>query len=65
MTGQQAEGMYLFSDAISADQRPLIARLAINTRLPSSFPERSYADAAGLMSYGHDFNVSMQRRGLC
>jgi putative ABC transport system substrate-binding protein len=64
MTAQHAGGMYLFSDGVSADQRPLIASLAIKNRLPSSFPERSYADAGGLMSYDPDFNISMQRAAV-
>jgi len=56
--------MYLFSDGVSADQRSLIASLAIKNRLLSSFPERSYTDAGGLMSYGPDFNISMQRAAV-
>src|SRR3954470_7535133 len=60
MIAERAGGLYLFSDGVSADQRPVITSLAIKNRLPSSFPERSYADAGGLMSYGPDFNVSMQ-----
>jgi putative ABC transport system substrate-binding protein len=61
MTGQHAGAMYLFSDGVSADQRSLIASLAAKTRLPSSYPERSYVEAGGLLSYGPDFNNNVRR----
>jgi putative ABC transport system substrate-binding protein len=61
MTAQRAGGMYLFSDGVSADQRSLIASLAIKNRLPSSYPERSYVEAGGLLSYGPDLNNNMRR----
>jgi hypothetical protein len=56
--------MYLLSDGVRADQRSLIASLAIKNRLLSSFAEQSYTDAFGLMSYGPDFNISMQRAAV-
>ena len=56
--------MYLLSDGVRADQRSLIASLAIKNRLLSSFAEQSYTDAGGLMSYGPDFNISMQRAAV-
>jgi putative ABC transport system substrate-binding protein len=61
MTAQRASGMYLFSDGVSADQRALIASLAVKNRLPSSYPERSYVEAGGLLSYGPDLNNNMRR----
>jgi ABC-type uncharacterized transport system substrate-binding protein len=61
MTAQRADGMYLFSDGISADQRSLIASLAVKNRLPSSYPERAYVEAGGLLSYGPDLNNNMRR----
>jgi putative ABC transport system substrate-binding protein len=61
MTAQRAGGMYLFSDGVSADQRSLIASLAVKNRLPSSYPERSYVEAGGLLSYGPDLNNNMRR----
>lgn len=64
MVEQRVQGMYLFSDAVSADQRSLIAGLAVKYRMPSSFPERSYVEAGGLMSYGPDFNLNMQRAAV-
>jgi ABC-type uncharacterized transport system substrate-binding protein len=64
ITTEQTGAMYLFSDGVSADQRSLIASLTIKNRLLSSFPEQSYTDAGGLMSYGPDFNISMQRSAV-
>lgn len=61
MTAQRAGGMYLFSDGVSADQRSLIASLAVKNRLPSSYPERAYVEAGGLLSYGPDLNINMRR----
>ncbi|MGZ8453372.1 MAG: ABC transporter substrate-binding protein [Candidatus Binatia bacterium] len=64
MTAKRADAMFLFSDGVSADQRPLIASLAIKHRLPSSYPERSYVEAGGLLSYGPDFNNNMRRAAI-
>jgi len=61
MKAQRAGGMYLFSDGVSADQRTLIASLAIKNRLPSSYPDRAYVEAGGLLSYGPDLNNNMLR----
>jgi putative ABC transport system substrate-binding protein len=64
MTVQRADAMFLFSDGVSGDQRPLIASLAIKHRLPSSYPERSYVEAGGLLSYGPNFNNNMRRAAI-
>jgi putative tryptophan/tyrosine transport system substrate-binding protein len=64
MTTQHAAGMYLFSDGVSADQRSLITGLAVKNRLPSSYPERSYVEAGGLLSYGPDFNNNVRRAAI-
>lgn len=61
ITAQRAGGMFLFSDGVSADQRVPIANLAIRNHLPSSYPERTYVEAGGLMSYGPDLNHNMVR----
>ena len=61
MIAQRAGGMYLFSDGVSADQRSLIASLAVKNRLPSAYPERAYVEAGGLLSYGPDLNNNMRR----
>ena len=54
----------MFSDGVSADQRALIAGLSVKHRLPSSYPERTYIEAGGLLSYGPDFNTNMQRAAV-
>jgi putative tryptophan/tyrosine transport system substrate-binding protein len=61
MTTKHAGGMFLFSDGVSAAQRAVIASLAAKNRLPSSYPERSYVEAGGLLSYGPDLNNNMRR----
>lgn len=64
MIPQRAEAMFLFSDGVSADQRTLIASLAIKHRLPSSYPVRSYVEAGGLQSYGPDFDNNIKRAAV-
>jgi putative ABC transport system substrate-binding protein len=61
MMAKRAGAMFLFSDGVSADQRSLIASLAIKNRLPSSFPERVYVEAGGLTSYGPDLDNNTRR----
>jgi putative ABC transport system substrate-binding protein len=56
--------MFLFSDGVSADQRPQIASLALKNRLPSSYPDRTYVEAGGLLSWGPDFNNNMRRAAI-
>jgi len=61
MTTQHADGMFLFSDGVIFDQRSLIAKLAIKSRLPSGYPAREYVEAGGLTSYGPDLILNMRR----
>ncbi len=64
MAAQHVGGMFLFSDGVSADQRPQIAALALKNRLPSSYPDRTYVEAGGLLSWGPDFNNNMRRAAI-
>src|SRR5262249_22459947 len=42
----------VLSDGFLLSQRQRIAQLALRERLPSMFPQREFAEAGGLMSYG-------------
>jgi len=46
------DGMIALVESFSYGQRHVIARLAIQQRLPTIFEARDYADAGGLLSYG-------------
>ena len=61
MRSKQADAVFLFSDAISFGQRPVIANLAAKHRLPSGYPAKEYVEAGGLLSYGPDL-VYISRR---
>jgi putative tryptophan/tyrosine transport system substrate-binding protein len=45
----------------SVSYRAKTAELAVTHRLPSIFPERSFAEAGGLMSYGPSLTERRQR----
>jgi putative ABC transport system substrate-binding protein len=42
-------------------QRRQIADLALRNRLPSMFPQREFAEAGGLMSYGENLSQFFRR----
>jgi putative ABC transport system substrate-binding protein len=52
------EGLMLFNNV-----EPLV-RLATATRLPTIYPNSSFVEAGGLMSYGPDFRAMDRRAGL-
>jgi putative ABC transport system substrate-binding protein len=47
------EAIIVAVDALFFGRRQQLAELALTTRLPSIFPDREYAEAGGLMSYGN------------
>jgi putative tryptophan/tyrosine transport system substrate-binding protein len=49
------------SDAVVFTQRRQIADLALRNRLPSMFPQREFAEAGGLMSYGENLSQFFRR----
>jgi putative tryptophan/tyrosine transport system substrate-binding protein len=51
----RAEALYVCGDALANGNRIRINTLALGLRLPTIFPNREYAEAAGLMSYGPNF----------
>ncbi|SRR6266566_32673 len=46
------DGMIVLVESFSYGERYVIARLAMQQRLPTIFEARDYADAGGLLSYG-------------
>ncbi len=52
MVRKRTEAVLVHADAMFNAQRAQIAELAIKYRLPAIYPDRVYADAGGLVSYG-------------
>lgn len=50
-----ADGVYVVTDALVADNRVPIIASALRERLPTVFNTRIYVESGGLMSYGADF----------
>jgi putative ABC transport system substrate-binding protein len=57
----KAQAVIVAADAYFDVQRELIARLALNSRLPTISSSRDMTEAGGLMSYGQDMAQHYQR----
>ena len=57
----RANGITVLGDGVIFNQRDKIAKLAMQNRLPSIYPNKDYVEVAGLMSYGVDFADNMRR----
>jgi ABC-type uncharacterized transport system substrate-binding protein len=58
---ERVQAFILAGDAVFFTQRRQIADLALKNRLPSIFPQREYAEAGGLMSYGENLSDFFRR----
>jgi putative tryptophan/tyrosine transport system substrate-binding protein len=62
---QQGAGAALITQGpLFVSQRALLATLAARYKLPAIYPQREYADAGGLMSYGTDFPNAYYQAGI-
>ena len=61
---ERVQAFILASDATFFTHRQRIAELALESRLPSMFSQREYAEAGGLMSYGENLS-DFYRRVTC
>src|SRR5439155_170020 len=59
----RAGALNLLASPFFLSQRVRIARLAVEHRLPTTVPHRTYTEAGGLMSYGPDFR-DLNRRAV-
>ena len=59
----RAGALNVLASPFFLSQRVRIARLAVEHRLPTTVPHRTYAEAGGLMSYGPDFR-DLNRRAV-
>jgi len=58
---ENVRAVLVAGDAVIFNQRHRIAELAIRNRLPSMFPQREFAVAGGLMSYGENLSNFFHR----
>jgi putative ABC transport system substrate-binding protein len=58
---QRVQAFIAAGDAVFFTHRQRIAELALSNRLPSMFPQREYAAAGGLMSYGENLSGFFRR----
>ena len=64
MVRERIDAIVILANAFMLAQRAQIAALAFKHRLPSIYPQWSYAEAGGLMSYGADTNDNARRAGI-
>jgi ABC-type uncharacterized transport system substrate-binding protein len=60
----QARAVLVFPDALFTGARERLAALATRYKLPVLYPDRSYAEAGGLMSYGSSRTDAYREAGI-
>jgi putative ABC transport system substrate-binding protein len=54
ITKKRADGLQIMAQPVFTTQRARIVQFAANNRLPTTFTNRDYVEAGGLISYGHN-----------
>jgi putative ABC transport system substrate-binding protein len=57
----RADAMYVMQGAENSAARELLIEFATRSRMPAIYPQRNYAEAGGLISYGSDFAANYHR----
>jgi putative ABC transport system substrate-binding protein len=60
----QASAVLVFPDALFTDVRERLTELATRHKLPALYPDRSYVEAGGLMSYGSSRTDAFREAGI-
>jgi len=60
----QTAAVLVFPDALFSDVRGRLAELATRYKLPVLYPDRSYAEVGGLMSYGSSRTDAFREAGI-
>jgi putative ABC transport system substrate-binding protein len=60
----QATAVLVFPDAVFFDVRDRLAELATSHKLPVLYPDRSFVEAGGLMSYGSSRTDAYREVGI-
>jgi len=61
LANERVQAVVVAPDAVFFSERARIAKLALAKRIASIFPQREYADAGGLMSYGESLREFLRR----
>jgi putative ABC transport system substrate-binding protein len=61
---ERAQALFVAPDAFFASRRVQFAILAARNGIPAAYPQRDYAEAGGLMSYGTDIADSCRQAGV-
>ena len=57
----RADSMYVMQGAENSAVRQFLVEFAAKSRLPAIYPQRNYAEAGGLISYGSNFDANYHR----
>jgi putative ABC transport system substrate-binding protein len=60
----QASAVLVFPDVLFTDVRGRLAELANRDKLPALYPERTFVEAGGLMSYGSNRTDAYREAGI-
>jgi ABC-type uncharacterized transport system substrate-binding protein len=60
----QASALLVFPDALFTDVRRRLAELATRHKMPVLYPDRSYVEVGGLMSYGSSRSGAFREAGI-
>jgi putative tryptophan/tyrosine transport system substrate-binding protein len=60
----RADSMYVMQGAENSAVRELLVEFAAKSRLPAIYPQRNYAEAGGLISYGSNFDANYRRAAM-
>jgi len=63
-TAQHASAVMVGVDALTQENRALIAELAASHRLPAIYVSKEYVDAGGLIAYGPSYPDLYRRAGI-
>jgi len=63
-TAQRVDALVVGIDALTQENRTLIARLAADHRLPAIYVSREYIDAGGLIAYGPNYPDLYRRAAI-
>jgi ABC-type uncharacterized transport system substrate-binding protein len=60
----QADGLFVFPDPFFVTRRVQLVHLASHHSIPATYPQRDFAEAGGLMSYGTNISDAYRQVGV-
>jgi putative ABC transport system substrate-binding protein len=64
LSSQQVRGILIANDPFFASKRERLVAVITQNRIPAIYPQREYAEAGGLMSYGTNFSDIYRQVGI-